>query len=101
MVLLKKERIVEHSSRILGLVAELDNAAHAVSEVEMNRTLLLGMPSNHGMTVEAIMSLPHTFGEMVYKLIVRDPPLRVTKDASPLALVTSAEHQQNIRKFFF
>lgn len=100
-MLLKGNWIVEYSSRILGLVAVLDHAGHAVLEAEKKRAPLRGMLKDYDMTVEAIMTLPYSYVEAVSKLIVRESRPRMTKDASPLALVTSVEHEQKSRKYFF
>lgn len=72
VVFSNEERTVEFSSSTLGLVTESDNAGSAVSEAERKRVLLRGMPWDHGMTVEVIMSLLHTYGEAVSTLIVRE-----------------------------
>lgn len=101
MILKKGERIVEYLSRILGLVAGLENAGHVVTEVEKKTALLRGMPKDCDMTVETMLSLKQSYFETVSKLIVRESRLQMTEEVSPLALVTSVQSQPRPRKCFY
>lgn len=67
--------MVESSCRILGLVAELDHAGHAVSKLEKKRAFLRGMPRDYDMTIEAIMCLPLTYNGAASKVIVQESRL--------------------------
>lgn len=101
VVLKKGEHIVEYSKRILGLVSELENAGHVVSEVEQERALLRGLPKDYDVTVETVMSFKHAYSEAVPKLIVREIRLRDAEDATPLALATTTPAWKQSRKCFY
>lgn len=94
VLILKEGQIVVCSSRILGLVAELDNASHAVLEQWRKKKLLRGILRDYDMTVETIMSFPLTYGEVFSKFTVHEFRLRMTKPTLSLALVVNVEHGQ-------
>lgn len=64
------------------MLDELNNAEHAVTNVEMKMMMVREMPKDYYMTVEAIISLPHTYVESVSERIVRKCWFRMTEDAS-------------------
>lgn len=94
----KGERIVEYSSRIVGLVGELQCAGHDVSDLEKKRALLRGLPKEYDVTVESVMASSHTYTEAVSRLIVRETRVREKEEISPKALMT---RDRETRKCFF
>lgn len=89
MTLEKGEKIIEFSSRIIGLVGELEKAGHDVSVVGKKGILLRGLPADFDVTSEAIMSTPHDFSQAVSKLIVRETRLKDLENSSEKAVTTS------------
>lgn len=68
----KEQHIVEYSNRLVKLIRELEGAGQSVTVVDPNRALLLGLPKEYNLTVEATIEVKHTLNQAVAKLIVRE-----------------------------
>ena len=84
----KGESVVEYSSRIIGLVSELENAGHKISVVEQRRALLRGLPKEFDVTAEAALGAELTYHDVVARLIIRETRLKALDEAPEKALMT-------------
>lgn len=61
---------------MIGLVGELQDAKHPVSEMEQKRALLRGIPSDLNVFIEAIMGVDTTYSKALAKFVGREIRVR-------------------------
>lgn len=90
----KGKNIVEHSSKIVGLIGELNIAGNELSGIDKKRALLRGLPSEFDVTIEAEMGDKFTYGETVKKLIGRESRLKESENVGGKASETTGSDKR-------
>lgn len=85
----KGERIVDYSSRIIGLVGELQCVCRDDSDLETNIVLLRSLAKEDNVTVEYAMASLNTYTEAFSRLIGWETRVRGKEKITPKALITT------------
>lgn len=87
----KSESVVDYSSRILGLVSELESAGPKVTNIKKRRALSRGLPKEFDVTSEAVVKMNDSHIDAVLKLILRETRLKSLDNAPEQVLLTKAK----------